>query len=148
MRRAVCRWDLHSNSVGPWIHCLGRDLNSQVLKHKELGIFTHPCCNMDSERSLSKATGRESWPPRWSWIICWDIRRRAPILHSMVDGSSHVMKSCPTRKKTTLSVKECFFFIPTIVEIFLSHLQHCTETPHPDSSTVEYYTGALSVFEM
>ncbi len=38
-RRVVCRWDLHSNSVGPWVHCLGRDLlNSQVLKHRELGI--------------------------------------------------------------------------------------------------------------
>ena len=39
-RKAVCRWDLHSNSVGPWVHCLGRDLNSQVLKHRELGILT------------------------------------------------------------------------------------------------------------
>ncbi len=38
MNKAVCRWDLHSNSVGPWVHCLGRDLNSQVLKHRELGI--------------------------------------------------------------------------------------------------------------
>ncbi len=32
------RWDLHSNSVGSKVHCLGRDLNSQVLKHRELGI--------------------------------------------------------------------------------------------------------------
>ncbi len=27
------------SSVGPRVHCLGRDLNSQVLKHRELGTL-------------------------------------------------------------------------------------------------------------
>ena len=29
---------IHGISVGPKVHCLGRDLNSQVFKHRELGI--------------------------------------------------------------------------------------------------------------
>ncbi len=37
-RHAECDIDPYSNSVGPWVHCLGRDLNSQVLKHRELEI--------------------------------------------------------------------------------------------------------------
>ncbi len=69
----ACRWDLHSNSVGPWVHCLGRDLNSQVLKNRELGISRQ--MPIHGHYSLSYTT-YFSWAAR---LVCHSAKNYAPV---------------------------------------------------------------------
>ncbi len=79
-RRTVCRWDLHSNSVGPWVHCLGRDLNSRESCLPYFRSFWKPWLYWSTWttwipwRTWPSWLARIPWPTRsnWtSWITWW-----------------------------------------------------------------------------